>query len=133
MWRSFVFWSGDPLEIERTPNTLPATGEYELPNIYYDPEKFGLEVFGEVDFGGSFEYDKLVVWRDRKTGELYTGEDSGCSCPSPFESQGLDNLTPLLSLKRLESKLDGMSEKAHVPQSQEIANLLERLHKAGLR
>ena len=26
-----------------------------------------------------------AVWRDPATGQLYFADDSGCSCPSPFE------------------------------------------------
>lgn len=54
-------------------------------NIYYFPEKFGLEILGEVEFLGAYEFDTFVVWREKATGRLGYGEDSGCSCPSPFE------------------------------------------------
>ncbi len=54
-------------------------------NVYYDPEKFGLTVVGEVDDpGASYSFDKFVVWR-AEDGTLYWDQDSGCSCPSPFE------------------------------------------------
>lgn len=65
-----------------------------LVDIYYSPEKFDLEVVGEIDFSsGSYEFDLTVVWRDTETGALYYADDSGCSCPSPFEYQGRDSLT----------------------------------------
>lgn len=62
-------------------------------NVYYDPEKFGLRTVGELDYSsGAYEFDLTVVWIDDKK-RLYYADDSGCSCPSPFESVGLDGLT----------------------------------------
>lgn len=56
-------------------------------NIYYRPEKHGLELFGEVERQESYSFDKFVVWKrkdDIAPTWLYA-EDSGCSCPSPYE------------------------------------------------
>lgn len=67
--------------------------------IYSSPEKLGLETIAELDIAGSYEFDMVVVWRQVKSGALYAGHDSGCSCPSPFENvTGLDDLTYLRSL-----------------------------------
>ena len=64
-------------------------------NIYYDPEAFGLSVVGSIDFGYDYEFDKIVVWRDVETGDFCYAEDSGCSCPTPFESFGRYDLDPI--------------------------------------
>lgn len=59
-------------------------------NIYYDPEKFGLKVVGELEYSsGSYEFDTRVVWMQKDTNKLLTLRDSGCSCPTPFESFGI--------------------------------------------
>lgn len=59
-------------------------------NIYDNPEKFGLELVGMVDTGGN-DFCMFVVWKQgRRLGYI---TDSGCSCPSPFEDKGLDDLT----------------------------------------
>lgn len=56
------------------------------PDLYNQPEAFGLEGFGDVDRGGSYEFDIFAVWRSIEDPSLfYWGTDSGCSCPSPFE------------------------------------------------
>jgi len=34
-------------------------------NIYSDPEKFGLSIFGEIDTGETYEFEMTVVWRMR--------------------------------------------------------------------
>ncbi|WP_157430021.1 DUF7574 domain-containing protein [Actinomadura oligospora] len=54
-------------------------------NLYYCPEASGLEVLGELEFSPSYEFDLFVVWREKATGRLAYGQDSGCSCPCPFE------------------------------------------------
>ncbi len=62
-------------------------------DVYYNPEKFGLEKVGEVDDPGAcYSFDIFAVWR-AADGTLYWGQDSGCSCPSPFEDvRGLEDL-----------------------------------------
>lgn len=57
---------------------------YGEQNAYYNPEKFGLTELGMIDVGGSYEFDMFIAWID-EDGQLYYAEDSGCSCPSPFE------------------------------------------------
>lgn len=76
-----------------------------MSNIYYSPEKFGLETIGEVvnwNFE-SYRFDFSVMFRDPLTGEFFVASDSGCSCPEPFEFVGRDDLTPI---KRLQDLLD---------------------------
>lgn len=34
----------------------------------------------------SYEFHYLCVYRHKPTGRIFYGEDSGCSCPRPFES-----------------------------------------------
>lgn len=54
---------------------------------YYYPEWMGLELVAQIDYSdGDYCFDYRVVWRHTETGDLYTGRDSGCSCPRPFES-----------------------------------------------
>jgi len=59
---------------------------------YYDgprdnPERHGLQIIADVEWSsGSYEFDQTVVWQHLETGQLYIASDSGCSCPSPFES-----------------------------------------------
>lgn len=55
-------------------------------NIYYDPESFGLEIVGSFEWSEpSWSFDTLCVWKERR-GQYWIGEDSGCSCPCPFEN-----------------------------------------------
>lgn len=60
-------------------------------NVYYNPEQFGLTKVAELEYSdGCYQFDTRVVWKS-KDGRLWTARDSGCSCPSPFEStQELD-------------------------------------------
>ena len=63
-----------------------------MSSLYYSPEKFGLSVVGEADAGGGYDFDKFVVWRRNYDGAILWAEDSGCSCPSPFEDESVDTL-----------------------------------------
>ena len=54
-------------------------------NPYYNPEKCGLEIFEQVDTGGHYEYDMLVIWRKLDDFTLWYDTDAGCSCPTPFD------------------------------------------------
>jgi hypothetical protein len=60
-------------------------------NVYYSPEKFGLTMLGEIELAGGYEYDKFVVWR-RDDGSLTWASDTGCSCPTPFDEIGLNEM-----------------------------------------
>lgn len=53
-------------------------------DFHGQPEKWGLTEVAEIDAGGSFEFDLVTIWRDQD-GKLWMGEDSGCSCPVPYE------------------------------------------------
>lgn len=79
-------------------------------NLYYNPDAYGLETVGEIDFSsGCYEFDLLVVWRDPATGRFYYDEDSGCSCPSPFDSANRMNITELRTLAELRSRIESRS------------------------
>lgn len=70
-------------------------GYYDA-DCYYQPEKFGLKIVGEInDPQASYSFNDLVVWQ-HEDGRLFYAEDSGCSCPSPFETyNSIDDLTPI--------------------------------------
>lgn len=65
-------------------------------NVYSSPEKFGLTIFGSLDFGAPYEFDLLIVWAD-SAGRLFWAADSGCSCPTPFDGLGLSDLAQITS------------------------------------
>ena len=69
---------------------------YGTPDVYYQPEHFGLTPIGEIDDPEAcYSFDKLVVWQ-HDDGRLFWASDSGCSCPSPFEDYtSLDDLNDL--------------------------------------
>lgn len=106
-----------------------------MSEMYYAPEKHGLEPFGEIDWSsGSYEFDLTVVWRRTADGTFMYGEDAGCSCPSPFEDKGPGDLEPIRSLSTFHDYLEDRQRTASDgSRQQEIAGLLERLHAAGVR
>lgn len=55
-------------------------------NPYYSPAECGLTIVGTLDEDDlSYAYNTLVVWRHDASGRLFYAQDSGCSCPTPFE------------------------------------------------
>ena len=65
-------------------------------DVYSSPHKHGLSLLGSVDFSdGCYQFDYCAVWKRDSDGQLFYGDDSGCSCPSPFETfNSVDQLTP---------------------------------------
>lgn len=49
--------------------------------------------------GESWEFDQTAVFESKETGMLFYADDSGCSCPSPFEDTSFDDLKPILRLQ----------------------------------
>lgn len=99
-----------------------------MPDLYYAPEKHGLDLVGEIEWSsGFYEFNITAVWRD-KEGNLYYADDSGCSCPSPFEDWGsINDLTKTTSAE-LQNYLELQnSSKYQDDRSMEIANLMERV------
>lgn len=78
-------------------------------NPYSTPEAYGLATVGEVEWGdGCYSFDLTVVWRDTTTGALYYADDSGCSCPTPFQDTGRDDLT---LIDRPQTLIDHINER----------------------
>ena len=54
-------------------------------NLYYSPEDFGLTLLGVIDWSdGNYVFDYTAVWTDN-AGRVFYFDDSGCSCPIPFD------------------------------------------------
>jgi hypothetical protein len=67
------------------------------------PQDFGLEIIHTIEAEPDYSFDMLVVWNRPSDSALFWAQDSGCSCPSPFEDyHTLDDLTPLTALSYAE-------------------------------
>lgn len=78
-----------------------------IANPYYDPEKRGLTILGEIDWDDDcYQYDMTVVWIVNATGELVYGRSSGCSCGSPFEEYQGEYAEPLEPIDKLQDFID---------------------------
>lgn len=54
------------------------------------------ELRGEVQWGPrSYDFDISGVFVNTETGQVYYAEDSGCSCPSPWEYTRVSALTEI--------------------------------------
>lgn len=81
--------------------------------LYNTPEEYGLEVVGEFDWcEPDYSFDLLVVWKESR-GKYWIGEDSGCSCPSPFEDfYDINMLDGPYNKKGLKDRLDWLVKEA---------------------
>lgn len=96
---------------------------------YYSPEDSGLRTIGEVDWSdGDYQFDLTVVWQ-RKDGTFVYGEDSGCSCPSPFEDQTEADYK-VGTVDEILAHLQERNGGGTYDRSAEIATLLEAMLKA---
>lgn len=76
---------------------------YYDPDVYNQPEKFGLTLIDELnDPRADYDFDIFAVWKHEETGKIYWANDAGCSCPSPFEDYtSLDDLHEVESVDEL--------------------------------
>ena len=55
-------------------------------NPNYSPESWGLRIVGQIELSEpNYSFNTLIIWK-RVDGKVFYGQDSGCSCPSPFEN-----------------------------------------------
>jgi hypothetical protein len=54
-------------------------------NPYYSPECLNLTIIDSLDEDINWEFNIVLLWQHNETKELYWAQDSGCSCPTPFE------------------------------------------------
>ena len=54
-------------------------------SIYTSPEDANLEIVGYLEEDMDWEFHILAVWKDKESGKLFWGEDTGCSCSIAFE------------------------------------------------
>jgi hypothetical protein len=80
-------------------------------NPYYNPEKCGLELVDVLDVPElSWEYDTIILVKDKESGEYFMAHDSGCSCPTPFEEvRGLGDMTHIRSVEEFDSFIKSYS------------------------
>ena len=108
-----------------------------MANVYYNPEKFGLTVVGELnDPWASYDFNDLVVWKHEEGG-VYWATDSGCSCPTPFETyNSLDDLHEVTAASWSEfqqaveghcARTYGMDASAPDPQAADKTDLLRKV------
>ena len=77
-------------------------------NLYYYPQMNGLETVGEFDWAEpDYSFDLCVVWKEKR-GMYWVGNDSGCSCPAPFEDQTKDDLMGPYNKAQLKERLETM-------------------------
>jgi hypothetical protein len=90
-------------------------------SIYYNPEKYGVKSVFDVDKSdGCYQFDQFVIWQG--VDRYYWASDAGCSCPSPFEWVGLDEITQGTLLDAVNDARVWVSEYGDYPGNSDIAD-----------
>lgn len=101
-----------------------------MTNVYYEPEKFGLTVVGELEYSsGDYEFDTRVVWQ-HADGKFYTARDSGCSCPVPFEDYQTLNDIELLDVDALQQEFRSNINRFSMSSIADAHELMEKIRAA---
>jgi hypothetical protein len=99
----------------------------------YDETPPDWKKIGEIDFSsGEYEFDFTVIWM-RGDGSFVYAEDAGCSCPEPFADQTLNDVVEIPSLEEIKMHLESRNTRHGYDRSQQIVEMIERLHREGLR
>jgi hypothetical protein len=57
-----------------------------MSNVYYTPGEFGLCLLDSIDEPNlCYEYNTMIALQHEATGRVFYAQNSGCSCPTPFE------------------------------------------------
>lgn len=101
-------------EASATPIEEREWGGYDK-NPYSNPEACGLELLAVASDDEPYQFDLLCLWRDLDSGRFFVGDDSGCSCPMPFEDvRGVSDLTEVTTQA---NALEGVSIANYTPES----------------
>jgi hypothetical protein len=75
-----------------------------MSDVYSSPADYGLTPVAELELDNeSYQFNIRMAWR-HADGRLLTARDSGCSCPSPFETYtSLEQLDPV-NVEELENE-----------------------------
>lgn len=82
-------------------------------DVYNQPGSFDLTFIGSIEWDDEpWQFNLTGVWIDADK-NVYYGDDSGCSCPSPFEDiESADDLFKCERIQELIDYLNGRVEDA---------------------
>lgn len=98
----------------------------------YQPENYGYRQIGQVDWSdGCYQFAYTTVWQHEASGAFYMADDSGCSCPSPYEDvRTVLDLTPIGRLQDLIDHLAQRQAEEEYDRSAEVATLVQAYREA---
>lgn len=98
-------------------------------NPVYEPQKYGFdEVVGIAELAPpDYSFDYLAVLKNDKG--YYIGTDSGCSCPSPWESHTAEDFTGPLTAQQVHEEAMSLLKNSYRAGPEEVADVLKLLKK----
>lgn len=89
----------------------------------------GLSVVVNLDENEAYQFNILYVVKDNRTGDIYAANDSGCSCPIPFENHKFpDDYTLIGSVEDFEKFLKELGTYPNWP----LSDVLDSIQKVKL-
>jgi hypothetical protein len=78
-------------------------------NPYVNPENCGLDLLTVISEPNmSYQFNLVIIVKDKNSGEIYMAHDSGCSCPTPFERiSGLHDMTKISAIADFDRFFEG--------------------------
>lgn len=90
----------------------------KIEQIWASDEPTAYECLAEVEWvGESYQFDMTRVYQHRETREVYYAEDTGCSCPSPFEDATEDDLE---QIARIQDWYDYVKDRTVIADSDDV-------------
>lgn len=100
--------------------------------MYYGDLPDGVTFIGDIEWDDeAYQFNMTGIWKTKR-GEYWIGDDSGCSCPSPFEDfHSVDDLDGPHNKASLRSALEYRLSEGHCRSEaelrKEVSDLLDSL------
>lgn len=93
----------------------------------YYGELPGLKKVDELELSDvAYDFDLIGVWKDESG--YYLGTDSGCSCPTPWESHTREDLTGPLTADQAREEIESLVRAAYrSPAPSEVSAFLDQV------
>lgn len=89
--------------------------------MYYGEMPDGLTFIGDIEWDDeAYQFNMTGIWKTKR-GEYWIGDDSGCSCPSPFEDfHSIDDLDGPYNKAGLRAALEHRVKEGHCRSEAEL-------------
>jgi len=89
---------------------------------FYNAPDFLEHLFTLNDPNASYDFDDVILVCDTRDGKIYAAQDSGCSCPTPFENHRFPtDFTEIRSVEDFRNFVKAEARSNYTPRDLETA------------